>query len=186
MRKMLLAAMLALVSMGVVAQPAYYIANEIPYAEKDKIAQRVVNGCTRLGTDFSTYMVKRGQAYGVDIKRAKGDLVEYPDRIVISIDVARSYGNLMIGHYKATYVDVVLFENNVKIKEAKLSRSSIGGVFGMFKSSCGVLNRVNSVLSKDIVRWVMKPSDVPADSAEAQAEISPENSEGVPLLPINY
>ena len=57
MRKMLLAAMLALVSMGVVAQPAYYIANEIPYAEKDKIAQRVVNGCTRLGTDFSTYMV---------------------------------------------------------------------------------------------------------------------------------
>ena len=92
----------------------------------------------------------------------------------------------MIGHYKATYVDVVLFENNVKIKEAKLSRSSIGGVFGMFKSSCGVLNRVNSVLSKDIVRWVMKPSDVPADSAEAQAEISPENSEGVPLLPINY
>jgi hypothetical protein len=134
---------------------------KIPYAEKDKIAQRVVNGCTRLGTDFSTYMVKRGQAYGVDIKRAKGDLVEYPDRIVISIDVARSYGNLMIGHYKATYVDVVLFENNVKIKEAKLSRSSIGGVFGMFKSSCGVLNRVNSVLSKDIVRWVMKPSDVP-------------------------
>ena len=69
---------------------------------------------------------------------------------------------MFIGHYKNTYVDVVLFEDGVKVKEAKLARSSIGGVFGMFKSSCSVLNRVNSTLSKDIVRWAMSEgNDVP-------------------------
>ena len=161
MKKWLLLGMLAL-SMNAWAQTTYYIANAIPYADEDKIAERITRECTRLGESFSTYIVKRGQAYGVDIKRAKGDLSEYPNRIEIHIDSARSYGNLFIGHYKNTYVDVVLFEDGVKVKEAKLARSSIGGVFGMFKSSCSVLNRVNSTLSKDIVRWAMSEgNDVP-------------------------
>ena len=161
MKKWLLLGMLAL-SMNAWAQTTYYIANAIPYADEDKIAERITRECTRLGESFSTYIVKRGQAYGVDIKRAKGDLSEYPNRIEIHIDSARSYGNLFIGHYKNTYVDVVLFEDGVKVKEAKLARSSIGGVFGMIKSSCSVLNRVNSTLSKDIVRWAMSEgNDVP-------------------------
>ena len=97
MKKWLLLGMLAL-SMNAWAQTTYYIANAIPYADEDKIAERITRECTRLGESFSTYIVKRGQAYGVDIKRAKGDLSEYPNRIEIHIDSARSYGNLFIGN----------------------------------------------------------------------------------------
>ena len=193
MKKIVLAGLLPIMSASALAHPTYYIDREIPYINQDAIANRIVQGCPQLGSSFSTYIVQRGRAYGLDIRKAQNNLSGYPNRIEVKIDSARSYGNAFIGHYKATHVDVSLYQDGVKVKEGKLARSSIGGIFGMFKSSCGVLNRVNSVLGKDIVRWVDRPGgEIAADDEHVITEqvTAIHNEENtvpgeIPLLPVN-
>ncbi|MDO5640141.1 MAG: hypothetical protein Q4G28_09770 [Neisseria sp.] len=184
--KKILSVALLMVSMTTWAEPVYYVAATIPYEDESQVAPRVLNSCTRLGETFSTYLVRWGKAYGVEIKRAQKDLAEYPNRIEVTIDNARSYGNLMIGHYKQTHVDAVLYRDGEKVKAKHFRRSSIGGIAGMFKSSCGVLNRVNYTLSKDIVRWANSSADEIEEDEEQQNEtgVSDASVNEVPVLPV--
>ncbi|UOO82432.1 hypothetical protein LVJ83_02860 [Uruburuella testudinis] len=154
-----------MLSSAAFAQNTYYIEPQIPYADANQIAERVVKECTNLGADFSAALLQQGGKQGVGIRQADGKLSDYPDRLEIAIDAARSYGFALIGHYKATHVDVALFRDNVKVAETQLSRSSMGGVLGAFKSSCSVLKRVNNALGKDIVRWVKQQDGRAADAA---------------------
>jgi hypothetical protein len=72
---------------------------------------------------------------------------------------ARSWGNVFIGHSKAATVNGTLYNNGKKVASFTARRVSGGGMWGDFKGSCSVLNRVTKVVAKDIANWLESPVD---------------------------
>ena len=59
-------------------------------------------------------------------------------------------GKQMAGSAKATY-----YQNGVKVKTQVFNRTSGGGVMGAYKGACSILERVTTVLGKDIAKWTI-------------------------------
>lgn len=150
-----------------------FIADNIPYAPDAKVAERIASECTELGQRFSREMVEQAKEQGIGLQTADAaDLSNQPDRLEVRITDVRSYGNAFIGHYKSIDIQLVRYENNRQTATANLSRRSLGGMAGMFKSSCSVLDRVTNALAKDTAGWLKSPAaaDTPAETSETPAE----------------
>ena len=51
-----------------------------------------------------------------------------------------------------------LLENGKVVRQTKINRWSVGGVFGAFKGTCTILERSADAISKDLSRWVRNAS----------------------------
>jgi len=72
---------------------------------------------------------------------------------------AVSSGNAFTGHKKFVVAKGELYEGSKKIASFKVARTSSGGFFGAYKSSCAVLGGCTTSISKDIVAWLKAPID---------------------------
>ena len=143
-----------LLSAAAQAQTTYYIVEHIPYQNPAKVAERISNECTELGSLFANTIA--------------AEAANQPNRVEVVITDVRSYGNAFTGHYKSVDIQVNRYTNGQPDGETHISRRSTGGIGGAFKSSCSVLDRTTNTLSSDIVKWLQSQ----AASATA-AEITP-------------
>jgi len=63
------------------------------------------------------------------------------------------------------------------IRQAKINRWSVGGVFGAFKGTCTILDRSALAIGKDMGRWVKNPTykivEEPAPKDAAPSDVAP-------------
>lgn len=59
---------------------------------------------------------------------------------------------------KAITLTAELLEDGKVIRQTKINRWSVGGVFGAFKGTCSILDRSAEAISRDLSRWVSNPS----------------------------
>ncbi|MEX3842337.1 hypothetical protein [Paraburkholderia sp. BR10882] len=59
---------------------------------------------------------------------------------------------------KAATVSADLIEGDKVVRHVKISRWSVGGVWGGFKGTCSILDRTTIFIAKDLYRWVRDPS----------------------------
>jgi hypothetical protein len=103
----------------------------------------------------SEAVLKQLAASGVAAQAAATDAVPAQGRFLkLRIESAMAAGNAFTGHAKQVTTSAQLFENGKEIAETTLSRDSMGGAFGGYKSSCNVLRRCALTLGKDIAAWV--------------------------------
>ncbi|WP_432722721.1 hypothetical protein R0381_001511 [Jeongeupia wiesaeckerbachi] len=72
---------------------------------------------------------------------------------------------------KAITVNAELLEGGKVVRQTKINRWSIGGVFGAFKGTCSILERSAAAIGKDLGRWVRDPSyQIKEEAAPKDAE----------------
>ncbi|OAM34183.1 hypothetical protein A7Q01_05530 [Eikenella sp. NML96-A-049] len=136
-----------------------FIADTIPYAPEAKVADRIRQECTDLGANLSRKIIEQTKAGGIELQATSADsLAGQPDRLEVQITDARSYGSAFTGHYKSMHIRLTRYENSQQPATTELSRRSLGGMGGMFKSSCSVLERVTDTLAKDTAAWLKNPA----------------------------
>lgn len=59
---------------------------------------------------------------------------------------------------KAITLTAELLEDGKVVRQTKINRWSVGGVFGAFKGTCTILERSADAISKDLSRWVRNPA----------------------------
>ena len=106
-------------------------------------------------------------AAGIAAQGATEDKVPAKGRYLqLRIESAMSQGNAFTGHHKQVTTSAHLYQNGKEVGQTTLSRDSMGGAFGGYKSSCSVLRRCTSTLGKDIAAWVKgQPAQSPAAPA---------------------
>ena len=136
-------------------QSQFKIVNNVPYADEMTIQSNVLNECKDLGKQFSnstrTYMQKQGFSV------AQNDAVTESDigrNLVLKINNANSQGAAGIRHNKSVSIQASLYEDGKLVDSYNAQRSSGGGMFGAFKSSCSVLNRCVTTLGADVAKWL--------------------------------
>ena len=96
---------------------------------------------------------------GIEVNLADSVSTSAPGRnLVVEISDAVSSGNAFIGHRKFVEVRGSLWEDGKKIGSFRGQRSSGGGAFAGYKSSCAVLGRCVKTLGKDIAGWLSNPT----------------------------
>ena len=147
-----------------------FIADTIPYAPEAKVADRIRQECTDLGSNLSRKIIEQAKAGGIELQATGADsLAAQPNRLDVQITDARSYGSAFTGHYKSMHIRLTRYENGQQTATTELSRRSLGGMGGMFKSSCSVLERVTDTLAKDTAAWLKNPADASATPAANEA-----------------
>ena len=59
---------------------------------------------------------------------------------------------------KAITVSAELVGNDGQVRQTKINRWSVGGMWGGFKGTCSILDRCAVSIGKDLARWVKDPS----------------------------
>ncbi len=134
---------------------AISIQTQIPYSKNNRIARNIKEECG-LETSLPNYLVAAvGNIKTVKklSKSSKGKV------LIIEITDAISSGNAFIGHRKSATVTGTLYKNGKKVASFTAGRISGGGMWGGFKGSCSVLNRIMKVVAKDISKWLDSPVD---------------------------
>ena len=128
---------------------------QIPYSKNSRIAGNIKDEC-ELDRSLPNYLVAAvGNIKTVKklSKSSKGKV------LIIEITDAISSGNAFIGHRKSATVTGTLYKNGKKVASFTAGRISGGGMWGGFKGSCSVLNRIMKVVAKDISKWLDSPVD---------------------------
>lgn len=133
-----------------------YISSEMRYTDASAIDAAVRNECqlTQQGAQLLlTAMRGAGFEATVDdqaVKGAKGRVLIVEISNVVS-------GRVGMSHSKQVQVRGRLMEDGKEVGSFQGKRSSGGGAFGLYKSSCAVLGRCLETLSKDITAWLRNP-----------------------------
>ena len=86
--------------------------------------------------------------------------LEAPDSAVLRLQITHILGvggGAWTGP-KAITLTAELLEGGKTVRQTKINRWSVGGVFGAFKSTCTILERSADAITKDLSRWVQNPS----------------------------
>lgn len=135
----------------------FKVAANIPYADQNAIQSNIVNECTTLGQTLSDSTKTNIQKQGFSV--TQNDSVNAGDsgkNVVIKITNALSRGAAGVGHNKFVSIQAQLFEDGELVDTYNAQRSSGGGFFGGFKSSCSVLARCATTLGSDVAKWLKK------------------------------
>ena len=87
---------------------------------------------------------------------------------------------------KAITVTAELLENGKQVRQTKINRWSVGGVWGAFKGTCSILDRSAVAIGKDMYRWVRNPGyQIVEQPAPVEAvEAKPEAEASVEVVPL--
>lgn len=130
-----------------------------PYEDEDEIRQNILQECTKLGSKLSSFTQSFAKKKGININLVDSLQGVEGKTLTVHMTDAVSSGNAFIGHRKFVEIEGTLWENGKKIASFKGQRSSGGGAFAGYKSSCSVLGRCVKTLGKDIARWLENPVD---------------------------
>lgn len=82
---------------------------------------------------------------------------------------------------KAITLTAELLEDGKVVRQTKINRWSVGGVFGAFKGTCTILERSADAISKDLSRWVRNPAyKIVEEAAPKEAAAPTPNVDAAP------
>lgn len=136
------------------ADGAFHILYDIPYSENAIVDERVRKECTNFGTQLSDFVVKYAPKYKIDVEQTGGPLPLEGRSVDLQIGKVSSWGNAFIGHKKSVELIIGLQVDGEISNLTTKTRESGGGMWGGFKSSCDVFNRVAKALGKDVAQWL--------------------------------
>jgi hypothetical protein len=149
--------LLTLAGLAIGADPVY-VGKAAPYSDATQIAKNIIDEC---GLPESQMKVLHQQAkeMGVAIVEDEAAVAANKGRVLL-LETANaiSTGNAFTGHRKQVVVKGRLLENGEEIGNFSAIRSSMGGMWAGYKSSCSVLYRCQTTLAKDILGWLAHPS----------------------------
>jgi len=139
------------------AADAVTIQQKIPFNEDAEIAASVKREC-QLQEHLSEYVVRFTNPGAGKVETAAEVSPDSAKRVlVMEITGAVSDGNAFMGHHKSMSVKGKLYEDGQLTASFKARRNTMGGAFASFKGNCGVLDRANEELGKDIAAWLAQP-----------------------------
>ena len=116
--------------------------------------------------------------------------VELPDSALLRLQITHvlGVGGGAWSGPKAITVTAELLENGKLMRQTKINRWSVGGVWGAFRGTCSILDRSAIAIAKDMARWVRNPGyqiveqpapveaveTKPVDESSAEAAALPE------------
>jgi hypothetical protein len=136
---------------------AIWINFYIPYKKDAKIDSEIKVKCEL--PDKLSYFVKRySDKAGIGVLRAT-NISKKQNRLELTIDDAVSRGSTYMGQQKYTKASGVLYLKGKQVAKFTAARSSAGGIFSVFKSSCSILGRTVDAMGEDVARWLRIPID---------------------------
>lgn len=150
-----------LVSGTVMAQEvrAINIPREIPFSSDAFITQNVRKDCDlplQQAADLKEQLAARG--WNVSVR--EGESVD-GDGLLLKLEifgVSSSRAVDAASHHQGVMVNVKLFQGSTAVGTFVASRTSKGGIFGLFKSSCDVLYACTKSNAVDIAKWLDSPA----------------------------
>ncbi|MBN1141122.1 MAG: hypothetical protein JXB25_04915 [Deltaproteobacteria bacterium] len=154
----LLSAAILVFSGVAMAEPiVVYVPLTAPYSDTSMIAKGILDSC-KLPEGQIDFLEEAAQADGgFKIVRDKDAAKKKGLVLLVEITNAISGGNAFVGHHKQVSIKGRLLKNGVEIGNFTGFRSSGGGAWAGYKSSCGVLERCIKVLGKDVIQWLKNP-----------------------------
>jgi hypothetical protein len=141
-----------------VADDPVYVGKTAPFSDATQIAKNIIDEC---GLPEAQMKVLHEQAkeMGVAIVEDEAAVAANKGRVLL-IETANaiSTGNAFTGHRKQVVVKGRLLQNGEEIGNFSAIRSSMGGMWAGYKSSCSVLYRCQTTLARDILGWLAHPS----------------------------
>lgn len=128
----------------------------ITFQNEQLIERAIVTDCD-LPNIQRNELNKHSAKLGLVLNNASDDAASNGRVLQIQIANAVASGNAFVGHNKQVTLIGKLLENGQEIASFNAMRSSGGGAFAGFKSSCSVLQRCAVTLGKDISEWLRSP-----------------------------
>ncbi len=138
---------------------AINIPREAPFSADAFVTQNVRRDCDlpmKQATDLQDQLAARG--WNVAIR--EGELVD-GDGLSLKLEifgVSSSRAVDAASHHQGVMVNVKLFRGSTAVGDFVASRTSKGGILGLFKSSCDVLYACAKANAVDIVKWLDSPT----------------------------
>ncbi len=154
----LLVALVGIAALPLIAgagSPNVVMLSAVPYAE-DAIVRSAVREECRLETRVAEYIVA-----------ASGGAVSTVDKLtgngrasVLEVEIADATesGNAFAGRHKSLTLQGELRENGKVVGSFRARRSTMGGVFGGYRSNCSFLARCAKTLGQDVAQWLRNPT----------------------------
>ncbi len=128
----------------------------ITYQNEQLIERAIVTDCD-LPNVQRNELNKHSAQLGLVLNNTTEEAAATGRVLHIQIANAIASGNAFIGHSKQVTLTGKLIENGQEIASFNAMRSSGGGAFAGFKSSCSVLHRCAVTLGKDVSEWLRNP-----------------------------
>jgi len=135
------------------------IARDVPFSADAFVTQNVRKDCDlplQQAADVQEQLSARGWNVVVRESNAAGD-----DGLSLNLEISGVSSSRAIdpvSHHQGVMVNAKLFRGSTLIGNLAASRSSKGGVFGLFKSSCEVLYSCTKANAVDIAKWLDSPT----------------------------
>jgi hypothetical protein len=152
------ACLLATFSLAAAEEATTYVAKTAPFTDANVIAKNIIDECG-LPEAMMKVLHEEATAAGVSLTESEEAVTANKGRVlIVETSNAISSGNAFVGHRKQVVIKGRLLENGTELGNFTGVRSSGGGMWGGYKSSCAVLHRCQVTLAKDILAWLKNPT----------------------------
>ncbi|AOY01159.1 hypothetical protein BJP62_12315 [Jeongeupia sp. USM3] len=172
MKTLLVSGLLAAATNAFAADKAVLLEVPVTYHADAGVVAKVKDECKpdeQLATRVGEVMKKLNREGSGTVASA----AEAGDASVLRLQITHvlGVGGGAFSGPKAITVNAELLEGGKVVRQTKVNRWSIGGVFGAFKGTCSILDRSAAAIGKDLGRWVRDPSyQIKEEAAPKDAE----------------
>jgi hypothetical protein len=150
-------ALLTLLARGALAEDPIYVASTAPFSEPLVASREEVDDC-ELPERTIEFIRADAKRAGIDLVVDDGAVAAKKGRLLqVEIAGVDNSGNWFWGHAKEMAVKGRLLNDGTEVGSFHFRRSSIGGIFGKFMSSCSVMLRCADALGDNVAKWLQNP-----------------------------
>lgn len=123
------------------------------------------------------------------LNKGEGTVIEGSNEInghILRVKIARVMGvggGAYSGPKSITVVAELLDGDKLK-RQTRLTRWSLGGVFGPFRGTCSILDRAAISIAKDLTHWVKDATYVVKEDADAKDDRDPKEEKNAKETPV--
>ena len=132
------------------------IAENTPYLDETLVQENVLKECTALGTTFSDSLAEQLTASGFEVQKSARLDITKGDVVQAQLVTMTSGGSIMFGKQMGGSVKVTIYHDGKVTGAKSLTRTSGGGMFGVYRGACSILGKVSNVLGQDVAKWVIE------------------------------
>lgn len=136
---------------------AVTVAQTIPFAQDAHIREAIRSDCA-LGDKLSQFIASYGQENAIRVSREANTQTQAGKVLMVEITNATGGGGGAWSGSKSVTIKGTLLENGQQIGNFSGTRSSGGGAFAGFKSTCAILGRCVKTLGRDVATWMKDPT----------------------------
>ncbi|TDR31083.1 hypothetical protein [Hydromonas duriensis] len=130
------------------------IASSIPYLDESLVQENIVKECASLGASLSNSLSTELSNVGYFVDKV--DKLDTSKDLVLEVKITSmtAGGSFVFGKQTGGTAKATLFKDGTVVKTKVFNRTSGGGVFGVYKGNCSILERITTVFGKDIALWL--------------------------------